>query len=242
MTASVLVVIPAYNEHDTIVDVVEGVLAQGFDCLVVDDASQDDTSALAAAAGATVVTLPINLGVGGALRTGWRYACDHGYHVAVQADGDGQHPPGEIPRLVAALSERDLDLVIGSRFAEGGSYVAVPRPRRTAMRLLELVLRRGANVNVTDPTSGFRAVRSPLLEQFARNFPPSYLGDTFEALLVAGRRGYRVGELPVRMLPRQGGTPSAEGMAAVKAMIRALTLLVLGASFDLAPRPCDASK
>lgn len=239
MTASVLVVIPAYNEADTIADVVARVCRLGYGCLVVDDASRDETASMAAAAGATVVSLPINLGVGGALRTGWRYACDHDIPVAVQVDGDGQHPPEEIPDLVAALIEGDLDIVVGSRFAVGGSYAEVPRLRRSAMRFLALVLRRGAGVRVSDPTSGFRAMRGPLLEQFSRDFPPSYLGDTFEALLVAGRRGYRVGELAVNMMPRQGGTPSTEGWAAVRAMVRALTLLVLGASFDIEPRPAD---
>jgi glycosyltransferase involved in cell wall biosynthesis len=236
VTKSVLVVIPAFNEQDTISHVVRSVLAQGFDCLVVDDASLDATSHLALEAGATVVTLPINLGVGGALRTGWRYAADNGYQIAVQTDGDGQHPPTEIPRLVNALIEGNFDLVIGSRFAAGGTYVAVPKIRRAAMRFLSFVLRKRAGVFVTDPTSGFRAVRSPLLNQFARHFPPSYLGDTFEALLVAGQRGYRVGEISVQMLPRQGGKPSTEGLALAKAMMRVLALVVLGASFDLAPR------
>ena len=236
MTESVLVVIPAFNEQDSIAQVVSKVLEQGYDCLVVDDSSLDATRSIACAAGATVVTLPINLGVGGALRTGWRYAYENSYQIAVQVDGDGQHLPTEIPRLVNALIEGDLDLVVGSRFADGGSYVVVPKVRRTAMRFLQLVLRRRAGVFVTDPTSGFRAVRNPLLEQFARHFPPNYLGDTFEALLVAGRRGYRIGEISVQMLPRQGGKPSAGGLASAKALMRVFALMILGASFDLAPR------
>lgn len=236
MTHSVLVVVPAHNEQTTIAKVVSDVLEQGYDCLVVDDGSEDRTGHLASAAGAKVLTLPINLGVGGALRAGWRFAIERGYDVAVQVDGDGQHLPSEIPKLVSTLHSENFDLIVGTRFAPGGTYVKVPIVRRSAIRLLQFLLEKRAKIAISDPTSGFRAIRRPLLDQFARNFPPNYLGDTFEALLVTGRRGYRVGELPVEMRARQGGVPSASHISSAKSMIRALLLIVLGASFDIEPR------
>ena len=237
---NVLVVVPAYNEADCIVDVVSSITSAGYPCVVVNDASRDSTAALAAAAGAAVVDLPINLGVGGALRTGWRYAVEHGFERVVQIDADGQHPPGHVAELLRAMDERDLDLVVGSRFADGGSHDGVSRMRRSSMRLLSTILRRFAGIQLSDPTSGFRAIRQPLLAQFAADFPPHYLGDTFEAMLVAGRRGYAVGEIAVPMRARQGGEPSADLFASIRSMIRALVVLVTGASFDVQPK--SASK
>jgi glycosyltransferase involved in cell wall biosynthesis len=237
MTDRVLVVVPAYNEAACVGDVVRSVRASGYDCLVVDDASGDDTSELAREAGAMVVELPINLGVGGALRAGWKYAAVHGYDTVVQIDADGQHPASNIAVLLDTLATGRFDLVVGSRFAAGGAHAGMSRVRRAAIRLLSSVLRRSAGVAVTDPTSGLRAVTGPLLRGFAADFPHHYLGDTFEALLVAGRRGYRIGEVPAVMLARQGGTPSADGYASVRAMVRALTVLLTGTTFDVPPAP-----
>jgi glycosyltransferase involved in cell wall biosynthesis len=238
-TGEVLVVVPAYNERACIAAVVADVLAAGHACLVVDDGSTDDTAALARAAGARVVCLPINLGVGGALRTGFRYACDHGYRTVVQVDADGQHPTATIDALVQALDERDLDMVVGSRFLQPSGY-QLSRSRRAAIALLARVIATAGDTRTTDPTSGLRAIRTPLLDALAHNFPHHYLGDTFEALLVATRRGYRIGEVPVAMRPRQGGQPSAGHYASFRAMVRACTVLLTGTSFDLPPRPSAA--
>jgi glycosyltransferase involved in cell wall biosynthesis len=240
---SVLVVIPAYNEQDCIVDVVDEVRAAGFTCLVVDDGSSDDTARLAASAGARVVVLPINLGVGGALRTGFRYAIDHGYTCVVQVDADGQHMSDHIGELLAALDNRDrddhgLDMVVGSRFAGDGSHT-MSWARRTCIHMLSFVIARSGHMRISDPTSGFRAIRSPLLDAFSTDFPAHYLGDTFEAVLVAGRRGYRVGEIPVQMRERQGGQPSADLFASIRAMLRACTVLFTGTTFDLEDRPAS---
>lgn len=234
-----LVVVPAYDEEACIVDVVTDVRAAGFDCLVVDDGSTDRTAELAAAAGATVVRLPINLGVGGALRAGFRYAVQHGYGCVVQVDADGQHIAEHIGELLEALhrgADGPLDMVIGSRFADGGTH-EMSAVRRLCIHMLSKVIRRGGGASISDPTSGFRAIRSPLLEAFASDFPHHYLGDTFEALFVATRRGYRIGEIPVSMRQRQGGTPSADLYASVQAMVRACTVLFTGTTFDLPPRP-----
>ncbi len=231
-----LVVVPAYNEEDCIGEVVEAVLAAGYCCLVVDDGGTDRTAQRAEAAGAVVIVLPINLGVGGALRTGWRYAVSHGYDVVVQVDGDGQHPVSHIGHLLDAMRDQELDMVVGSRFADGGSHEGVSGTRRACMRLLSRILRGSAGVCLSDPTSGFRAIRAPLLTEFAGEFPHHYLGDTFEAALVAGRREYRIGEIAIPMRSRQGGVPSADMVASSRAMLRALVVLVTGTSFDIRPR------
>jgi glycosyltransferase involved in cell wall biosynthesis len=236
--STVLVVVPAYNEAACITAVVTSVRAQGYPCVVVDDASTDTTAALAAEAGATVLRLPINLGVGGALRTGFRYAVEHGYRVVVQLDGDGQHPANAIDALLGALRTSGADLVIGSRFLHPDPP-PISAVRAACIGLLARIIARSGHTTVTDPTSGCRAIAAPLLDAFAHDFPHHYLGDTFEAVLVAARRGYRITEIPVAMRPRQGGTPSADGFASFQAMVRACTVLFTGTTFDLAPRPVD---
>jgi glycosyltransferase involved in cell wall biosynthesis len=232
----VVVVVPAFDEEACIGDVVAAIRTTGYDCVVVDDASTDRTAEFAEKAGAVVIRLPINLGVGGALRAGFRYAVDKGAHIVVQVDGDGQHRVDQIDALLKHLDEGDFDMVVGSRFAPGGIPPPHSRMRRAAIAVLSTTLRRRGGLRISDPTSGFRAIRDPLLSAFAYNFPHHYLGDTFEALLVAGRRGYRVGEIPVEMQARQGGEPSAALPASVRAMLRALTVPFTGCSFDLPPR------
>ena len=239
-SAAVLVVIPAYNEQDCIADVVDDVLGAGHHCLVVDDGSRDATAAVASAHGAAVVRLPINLGVGGALRTGFRYAVDHGFDVVVQVDADGQHVTEHIAHLVEALRTSDADMVVGSRFLGHGDY-PMPFVRRSAVRLLAAVIRSTGKARISDPTSGFRAIRRPLLDAFAADFPAHYLGDTFEAVLVSARRGYRLTEIPVEMRERQGGRPSADLYALVQSMLRACTILLTGTTFDL-PRRTDGRR
>jgi hypothetical protein len=154
----------------------------------------------------------------------------------VQVDADGQHVAEHIGELLSALDDRDLDMVVGSRFAGGGRH-EMSAIRRGCIHLLSAIVRRSGGVEISDPTSGFRAIRSPLLEAFAGDFPHHYLGDTFEAVLVAARRGYRIGEVAVTMRQRQGGRPSADLYASSQAMLRACTILFTGTTFDLPPRP-----
>ena len=221
-----LVVIPAFNEAECIGDVVRevrGELPQA-DVLVVDDGSTDDTLAIAERAGATVARLPFNLGVGGAMRLGYRYARDHGYQVVVQVDADGQHDPRYVPKLLDALDEADL--VIGARFAGEGGY-RVRGPRRWAMVMLSVVLSWLAGTRLTDTTSGFRAANRRAIELFARFYPVEYLGDTVETLVTACRRGLRVRQVPVAMRPRLAGIPSHSPLKATIYLGRAFTVLVL---------------
>ncbi|AEB45662.1 MULTISPECIES: glycosyltransferase family 2 protein [Micromonospora] len=221
-----LVIIPALNEAGSIADVVREIRGElpGVDVLVVDDGSADRTAAVAAAAGARVARLPYNLGVGGAMRLGYRYAHDHDYDVAVQIDADGQHDPRYVPKLVDLLD--DYDLVIGARFAGEGDY-AVRGPRRWAMGMLSMVLSGLAGTTLTDTTSGFRAANRRMIEMFARWYPAEYLGDTVETLVHAARRGYRIQQVPVAMRRRMAGTPSHSPAKAMIYLGRALAVLTL---------------
>lgn len=225
--ARVLVVVPAWNEHEAL----PGVIAElrqavpGADVLVVDDGSTDDTSGVANRAGAEVLTLPFNLGVGGAMRAGFTFALRHGYDVAVQVDADGQHNPADVPTLVAALAEQEADIVIGARFAGVGDYRA-RGPRRWAMSLLSRVLSRVARTRLTDTTSGFKAIGRRAIRLFAADYPAEYLGDTVEALVVASRAGLRIRQVPVAMRPRAGGTPSHSPLKATVFLARAGLALI----------------
>jgi len=222
----VLIIMPAWNEARCVGEVVTEIRGElpGVDVLVVDDGSTDATASVAAAAGAAVARLSINLGVGGAMRTGYRYARDHGYDVAIQVDADGQHDPRYVPKLVDAL--QDADFVIGSRFAGEGDY-RVRGPRHWAMVMLSVVLSRLARTRLTDTTSGFRACGRQLIELFARWYPAEYLGDTVEVLVRVCRSRYRVRQIPIAMRTRMAGTPSHSPVKATIYLFRAFIILVL---------------
>jgi glycosyltransferase involved in cell wall biosynthesis len=177
------------------------------------------------AGGATVLSLPYNLGIGGALRTGFRYAVDHDYDRAVQVDADGQHDPGAIEKLFAALD--DADLVIGSRFGGAGEY-EVGRARRGAMRVLQFTLRLLSGRTFTDTSSGFRAFSRPLLEYFAKTYPSEYM-ESVEALIGAYYAGFRIAEVPTEMHQRAGGAPSALRLKLVYHYVRVIVTILIGA-------------
>lgn len=217
---SVLVVIPAWNEEESVADVVRDVRTAypAARCLVIDDGSQDATGVRARTVGADVLRLPFNLGVGGAMRAGYRFARDHGHDVVIQVDADGQHDPAMIPEMIDALAEGDL--VIGARFAGKGDY-GVRGPRRWAMRVLAAVISRVARTPLTDVTSGFKVAGPRAVALFAEEFPAEYLGDTIEALVIAARAGLRIRQVPVAMRVRQGGEPSHSPIKAAVYLIRA---------------------
>ena len=224
-----LVVMPAWNESVVIGSTVAEVIATcpEVDLLVIDDGSTDDTAERAAAAGAHVLRLPYNLGVGGALRAGYKYAWREGYDQTIQVDADGQHDPADIPRVLAGLA--DADISIGARFAGKGEYDA-RGPRRWAMSLLAASLSAVAKVKLTDVTSGFRAANRAAIAQYTRHYPAEYLGDTIDSLMTAVRSGYTVTQVPVAMRPRQGGTPSAHPWKAAVYLMRALLALLIAAT------------
>lgn len=223
-----LVVIPAYNEQEALPSVVAEVRRElpSADLVVVNDGSLDDTGSVARAAGAAVLDLPINLGVGGAMRAGFRFARQRGYDTVVQIDGDGQHDPASVTQLLQAQAETGADIVIGARFAGEGDY-EVRGPRRWAMRLLAFVLSRIARTRLTDTTSGLRLSGPRAVRLFATDYPAEYLGDTVESLVVAARAGLVIRQHAVRMRVRAGGVPSQSPVRAAVFLARALTALSL---------------
>lgn len=231
---NVLVVVPALNEEATIGPVVEQVRAAGFAVAVVSDGSTDKTAEMARAAGARVLELPINLGVGGALRAGFRFAVNHGFGAVVQIDADDQHPIHEINRLVDTANVSGAHLVIGSRFTSEEATLEVSFIRRAVMRVLARSASRAAGSPITDATSGFRLIARPLLEEFAASFPSYYLGDTYEALVSAGRSGYVIREVPAALRPRLVGESSANPRQATQLTLKSLALVLLRIHFPIA--------
>ncbi len=226
-----LLILPAYNEEDALPGVLHELRAvvPEFDVLVVDDGSTDGTAAVARRAGVRVAPLPFNLGVGGALQTGFRYAVGHDYDRVVQFDADGQHDAHQIGTLLAAL-DGGADMVVGSRFAHEARTYTTGRVRSGAMRILRLSVQFLSGQRFSDTSSGFRAFSRPLVEFFADNYPVEYLGDTVEALLLACYEGHRVVEVPVHMHPRQGGTPSNRNVKLMYHYVRTLVIMVTTAS------------
>lgn len=222
----VLVVMPAFNEAAVIAQVIAEVRTQlpGVRVLVVSDGSTDDTVAVARRAGAQVLELPFNLGVGGAMRLGFRYAVDNGFPAAVQLDSDGQHNPADVPALVKELDE--YDVVIGARFAGEGDYV-VRGPRRWAMRFLSSSLSRALDTTLTDTTSGFKAHGPRAVALFAQDFPAEYLGDTIESLVTGHRGGLTFTQVGVAMRERAGGTPSHNQLKSAVYLGRAFFALAI---------------
>jgi glycosyltransferase involved in cell wall biosynthesis len=206
----VLAIVPAFNEERSLPAVVAGLRrsAPGVDVCVIDDGSTDGTGAVARSLGATVLSLPINLGIGGAVQAGYRWALRHGYDVAVQVDGDGQHDAGFLPTLVDEVASGRADLAVGSRFA-GPRVKGAFRStwsRRLGIRYLSAALRLRCGARVLDPTSGFRAAGRRAIELFARSYPPDYPEP--ESIAVAARAGLTVVEVPVRMTERLHGESS----------------------------------
>lgn len=239
----VLIIVPAWNEQDSIARTLREIrdTVTGADLLVVDDGSGDRTADMATDAGAKVCRLPFNLGVGGAMRTGYRYALRHGYDVAVQIDADGQHDPRYVARLLERLE--DADVVIGARFATADDPYKVRGPRRWAMVLLAWVLSRLAHARLTDVTSGFRASNRRAISLFATHYPAEYLGDTVESLVIAARAGCSITQEPVVMRPRVAGRASHSPVKATIYLCRAVVALMLAlvrdwpAQFDEGVKP-----
>ena len=193
----VLVIMPAWNEGAVVGSTVREVLHANarYDVLVVNDGSTDSTAEEAAAAGATVLNLPFNLGVGGAMRAGFKYAQRLGYAQVIQVDSDGQHDPRNIDEVLAGLQHADIS--IGARFADRGEY-KVTGPRKWAMQLLAKVISGLAKTRLTDVTSGFRAANERAVAQYLDHYPAEYLGDTIDSLVVPSAPAARSRRCPWR--------------------------------------------
>ncbi len=223
---SVLVIVPAWNEERNVGGIGEEIIEADprYHVAVVDDGSTDGTARAAREAGAVVLSLPFNLGVGGAMRTGFTYALREGYQRAIQVDADGQHNPADIEKVLAGLENADIS--IGARFAEVGDY-EVRGPRRWAMVFLASVLTRVAKTRLTDVTSGFRAAGPRAIQQYVRYYPAEYLGDTLDSLVAACHAGLTVTQVPVAMRPRRHGVPSKGPIGAAVYLLRSVFALGL---------------
>lgn len=223
-----LVIIPAFNEEAALPATLRELRsdAADLDVVVVSDGSTDRTAEVARQAGVAVLELPFNLGIGGALRAGFRYAVRGGYDVAVQLDGDGQHDPSQIYKLLDALTD-GADMVIGSRFAKESAHYDVGGTRRSAMRLLQIAVRLLSGHRFTDTSSGFRGFNRAVLTFFALEYPSEYM-ESVESLVLATYEGFDVVEVPVDMRQRTTGDASARRLRLAYHYLR--LLVVLGAS------------
>jgi glycosyltransferase involved in cell wall biosynthesis len=223
-----LAVVPAYNESATIGEVIEALRrdAPAFDVLVIDDGSSDDTGRLALQAGATVLRLPFNVGIGGAVQTGFVYARDHGYELLAQVDADGQHDSLELGRLVARMREEPVDVVGGSRFLTNDHRYPAPISRRTGIHIFAFLLSVIVRARVSDPTSGFRLYNRRAIELFAREYPHDY--PEVEAVLILHHHRLRMREVPVRMYERGGGVSSIGTGKSAYYMAKVLLALLVG--------------
>lgn len=234
--AEVLVIIPAFNEESSIARVIEDLdrLEIALDILVVNDGSRDSTSARARGTGkARVVDLPKNLGIGGAVQTGFKYAARHGYSVAIQFDGDGQHLACEVPKLLQTLRDRQANMAIGSRFLEQQLGYRSTFVRRIGIRLFQTVNSLLIGQRITDNTSGFRAYDRRAIEFLARNYPVDYPEP--EAVILFGRNGFKIAEVFTEMRERQGGDSSISGLKGGYYMIKVLLAILMTALREPVP-------
>ena len=207
-TGRVIAIVPAYNEAGAIGDVVDAIRRTDarFDVVVVDDGSRDETTAIARSRGAAVVTLPYNIGIGGAVQTGFKYALERGYETAVRLDGDGQHDAGELTKLLGPIERGEADIVTGSRFVAGSGGYRPPLARRIGIiwfaRIVSLLTRQ----RVTDTTSGFQALNRKGIALFAGDYPNDY--PEVEATVLVFKHRLRLVEVPVTMRERETGRSS----------------------------------
>lgn len=227
LTMRCLAIVPAFNEAGSVGDVVREIQAElpGFGIIVVDDGSSDATAVEAERAGAVVLRMPFNVGIGGAVQAGYMYARDHGHDVAIQIDGDGQHKAGEVEKLLAPLREGRADMVVGTRWrGEGDNRTSPARRVGTVLfaRLVSLIVRQ----RVTDTTSGFRAVNRAGIRLFATDYPHDY--PEVETTALAFRHGLRVLEVPVSMRERSAGASSITLVRSVYYVVKVTLALFVG--------------
>ena len=232
---NVLILVPALNEEGSVGAVLENLIRQNFHVLLISDGSTDATADIGRSIGVSVLELPINLGVGGALRAGFKFADRKRYEAIVQVDGDGQHPAEEIEHLIETANSTNAHMVIGSRFLSETATLRVSRIRRIAMKLLSSSASAASGSPISDSTSGFRLIRQPLLGQFAIQFANNYLGDTYESVISAGRGNYSIIEIPASLRPREIGESSASTSSAVRFTFKGLGVALLRMHKKLKP-------
>jgi len=222
-----IAIVPAYNEEQNVARVIDELRAfdPGLDVVVVSDGSQDRTAEVAAERGAHVVSLPFNLGIGGAVQTGFKYAHEHGYELVVRCDGDGQHIPAELPKVLEPVLAGEADIAVGSRFAGGDGYRS-SATRRVGIRLLALIVSAIAKQRVTDTTSGFQALNRKALDLFAADYPHDY--PEVEGMVMLIKHRLRLREVPVSMREREHGRSSITALRSIYYMAKVLVALFVG--------------
>jgi hypothetical protein len=225
-----IAIVPAYNEAESISSTIADLRrhAPEFDVIVVDDGSTDETGRVAREAGAVVIRHPFNLGIGGAVQSGYQYALEHGYDRAIQFDGDGQHQASNIKDLLAELDKRpEMNMIVGSRFlADDYHGYRSSASRRVGIRIFARVLSIIVGAAVTDPTSGFRLVTRRGIELFARDYPHDY--PEVEAILLLHAHKLRSAEVPVQMRARSGGRSSINAVRSAYYMVKVLLAVFVG--------------
>ena len=221
-------VVPARNEEDAVARVVAELRAfdPELDVVVIDDGSEDATAERAAAAGAAVVRLPFNLGIGGAVQTGFKYALDHGYETVIRLDGDGQHDPEQIPNLLAPLDRDEADVIVGSRFAAGAGEYRAPFARRAGIRWFAHLVSLLTRQKLTDTTSGFQAVNERAIRLFAADYPHDY--PEVEAAVMLVRHRLRILEVPATMRGRETGRSSITLLRSLYYAVKVTLALFIG--------------
>lgn len=221
-----LVIIPAYNEEASIINTVKSIQekAEGFDYIVINDCSTDNTGQICEENKFNVIHLPQNLGIGGAVQTGYLYGYRNGYDVAVQVDGDGQHDPAFLTRMAEYMEDNQADMVIGSRFIEKKGFQSSGM-RRVGIRYFTGLIKVLTGVKVTDPTSGLRMVNREVMKFFSENYPKDYPEP--ESVVAILRRKKKVKEIPVVMKERAGGVSSISPKKSIYYMIKVSMAIVI---------------
>ena len=224
----IAVVIPAYNEEESIAAVVANVNSVSTDAItvvpvVVNDCSKDSTLKIISGLNCIALNLPINLGIGGAVQTGIKYAFNNDFDYAVQIDGDGQHPTGPIPMLMEELRKNNWDVVIGSRFIKNEGFQSTIM-RRSGIKYFQWLLKLITGETVTDPTSGMRLMNRKTMELLYAYYPDEYPEP--EALIIYNRNGLKFGEVPVQMVERQGGQSSIQGFGTIYYMFKVTIAII----------------
>lgn len=215
----ILIIIPAYNEEENIQKVINNIIVNypQYDYIIVNDGSSDNTSAICKAEKYRYIEIPINLGIGGAVQTGYKYARDNNYDIAIQIDGDGQHNINYAKKMVDILKKKEADIVIGSRFIEKQGFQSTGS-RRAGIIMLSKLIKICTGVKVHDVTSGFRAVNRKFIDIYSKDYPSDYPEP--EAIVTGVMYGGRIEEIPVVMNERQGGVSSINFWNSIYYMIK----------------------
>lgn len=224
--SKVLLIIPAYNEEESLRSLIEEIktVCPYVDYLVVNDCSSDDTDSLLFELGANYITLPCNMGIGGAVQSGYRYAAQNGYDIAIQIDGDGQHDVRYVNDMVKIIEDKQADVVIGSRFIDKEGFQS-SQARRIGIRILSMLIRLMCGAKVKDVTSGFRAVNRRFIELFAENYPDDYPEP--EVIVTAKLYGAVINEVPVVMRERTTGKSSINLKRSIYYMIKVSLAIII---------------